>query len=221
MAAIDVAGVGFSYHAGLPVLRNASLAVPPGAFLGIVGPNGAGKSTLLHLMSGALAPSAGSVLLDGRPLRDWKRRDIARKIAVVPQSEPHAFPYRVSEIVLMGRTPHLTGLLSTETPADHAAARRAALAPDPALDEAPELGTRRYSISRRARDLAREAFGARPAFLRRLPRCYLGDLEQLGLGDVLAEPRGSCSGTAIVDFLLNVAGRFEGVAADRFEKQRT
>jgi iron complex transport system ATP-binding protein len=125
MTAIDVRDVAFAYHPGMPVLRGASLAVPAGAFLGIVGPNGAGKSTLLHLMSGALAPSAGTVTLDGRPLATWKRRDIARKIAVVPQSEPHAFPYRVSEIVMMGRTPWLTGLLSTETPADHAAARRA------------------------------------------------------------------------------------------------
>lgn len=123
--ALEAVEVSFAYHAGAMVLSGASLAVPAGSFLGIVGPNGAGKSTLLHLLSGALAPGSGRVTLEGRPLTDWKRRDVARRIAVVPQSEPHAFPYRVSEIVMMGRTPWLTGLLSTETPADHAAVRRA------------------------------------------------------------------------------------------------
>ena len=115
----------FSYHDGVSVLAGATLDIPAGAFLGIVGPNGAGKSTLLHLLSGALQPARGLIELNGRPLTEWKRRDIARQVAVVPQAEPHAFPYRVSEIVLMGRTPWLTGLLATETPVDHAAARRA------------------------------------------------------------------------------------------------
>ncbi|HEX7877940.1 MAG TPA: ABC transporter ATP-binding protein [Candidatus Eisenbacteria bacterium] len=117
--------ISFAYHAGPPVLSGASLSIHAGSFLGIVGPNGAGKSTLLHLLSGALVPSSGSVTLDGRPLAAMKRRDIARRIAVVPQSEPHGFPYRVSEIVMMGRTPWLTGLLSTETAKDHVAVRKA------------------------------------------------------------------------------------------------
>ncbi|TPW16413.1 MAG: iron complex transport system ATP-binding protein, partial [bacterium] len=115
----------FSYHAGATVLGAATLDIPAGSFLGIVGPNGAGKSTLLHLLSGALTPSSGEVRLDEQPLNDWKRRDIARRIAVVPQAEPHAFPYRAGEIVMMGRTPWLSGLLSTETADDHAAVRRA------------------------------------------------------------------------------------------------
>ncbi|MDZ4806559.1 MAG: ABC transporter ATP-binding protein [Candidatus Eisenbacteria bacterium] len=117
--------ISFAYHPGAAVLNGATLDIPAGAFLGIVGPNGAGKSTLLHLLSGALKPSAGGVRLDDTPLQNWKRRDIARCIAVVPQAEPHTFPYRVSEIVMMGRTPWLSGLLSAETANDHAAVRRA------------------------------------------------------------------------------------------------
>jgi iron complex transport system ATP-binding protein len=118
-------GAAFAYHPGAPVLRGIDLDVPPGTVLGIVGPNGAGKSTLLALLSGVLAPASGEVRLDGRSLADWKRRDVARRIAVVPQSEPTAFPYRVSEIVLMGRTPHLHGLFATETDEDRAAAANA------------------------------------------------------------------------------------------------
>lgn len=122
---LSTRGATFSYHPRAPVLRGIDLDVPKGAFLGIVGPNGAGKSTLLGLLSGVLSPNTGSATLDGRPLSEWKRRDVARRIAVVPQSEPMAFPYRVSEIVLMGRTPHLHGWLATETDEDRAAAARA------------------------------------------------------------------------------------------------
>lgn len=122
---LSVRGATFAYHPAAPVLRGVDLDVPAGAFLGIVGPNGAGKSTLLALLSGVLRPGAGEVRLEDRSLAEWKRRDVARRIAVVPQSEPMAFPYRVSEIVLMGRTPHLHGLLATETDEDRAAAARA------------------------------------------------------------------------------------------------
>jgi iron complex transport system ATP-binding protein len=123
--ALRVDNVHFAYPGSLPVLAGLSLDVPAGGFLGIVGPNGAGKSTLLHLMTGALRPGRGGVELFGRPLPAWKRREIAGKIAVVPQSEPWSFPFRVMEIVLMGRTPHLRGLLATETDADREAAWRA------------------------------------------------------------------------------------------------
>jgi iron complex transport system ATP-binding protein len=122
---LSARGAAFAYHAGAPVLRGVDLDVPEGAFLGIVGPNGAGKSTLLALLSGVLSPGSGEVRLDGRPLDQWKRRDVAKRIAVVPQSEPTAFPFRVSDIVLMGRTPHLHGLLATETDEDRAIATRA------------------------------------------------------------------------------------------------
>lgn len=128
--ALRVDNVHFAYADALPVLAGLSLDISAGTFLGIVGPNGAGKSTLLHLMTGVLRPGHGRVELFGRPLSTWKRRDIARRIAVVPQSEPWSFPFRVMEVVLMGRTPHLRGLLATETDADREAAGRALEAAD-------------------------------------------------------------------------------------------
>lgn len=122
---IEARELHFRYPGGAPVLDGLSLSVPRGAILGIVGPNGAGKSTLLHLLSGALAPDSGVARLAGRSLREWPRREIARRIAVVPQSEPFHFAWRVREMVMMGRTPWLTGLLASGGPADAEAVDRA------------------------------------------------------------------------------------------------
>jgi iron complex transport system ATP-binding protein len=85
--------------------------------LTLVGPNGAGKTTLFRVASRVLRPSSGSVSLLGRPLDAFSRRELARVLAVVPQDASIAFPFRVGEVVLMGRSPHL-GPLGFETPAD-------------------------------------------------------------------------------------------------------
>jgi iron complex transport system ATP-binding protein len=84
-----------------PVLHNVSLEVRAGEMVAIVGPNGAGKSTLLKILGGALTPWSGTVEVEGRPLGDYDRRALARRLALV------AFRFTVLEIVLMGRAPHL------------------------------------------------------------------------------------------------------------------
>ncbi len=76
------------------------------AVTAVIGPNGAGKSTLLHLLSGALAPDRGWVGLDGRPLGEWPRTELARRRAVLPQASDLSFPFRGIEVVLMGRAAH-------------------------------------------------------------------------------------------------------------------
>jgi len=107
-----------------PALHGVSIEVPRGALVGLLGPNGCGKTTLLGLLSGVLTPAAGKVSLDGRPLSSMSRREIARRIAVVPQETHPAFEFSVMEMVLMGRHPHL-GLMQLEGPDDFAAARDA------------------------------------------------------------------------------------------------
>lgn len=95
-----------------PVLRGVDLAVAAGDFLGIIGPNGAGKSTLLRVMAGVLAPTAGEMLLLGKPLGHYRRREVARILAVVPAPATPIFSFSVREFVTMGRTPYLGRLQS-------------------------------------------------------------------------------------------------------------
>jgi iron complex transport system ATP-binding protein len=92
----------FAYDPARPVLRSLSLEVAPGDFVGVVGPNGSGKSTLLDLIDGVLAPAGGSVLVRGRPTREYRRRELAREVALVPQQYALDFDLTVREIVEMG-----------------------------------------------------------------------------------------------------------------------
>jgi len=96
----------FAYQAGVPVLRNLSLDFRPGRVTGVFGPNGCGKSTLLRLFNGALRPQAGRVCIDETPLDRLSTREIACRIAVVPQETPADIPLAVAEIVMLGRHPH-------------------------------------------------------------------------------------------------------------------
>ena len=90
-------------------LVDASLAVRPGDLVSVLGPNGAGKSTLLRVLAGMLVPSAGQAFLFGRPIEGMDRRTIARKVAVVSQSEQVAFSFSVRDVIMMGRAPHQEG----------------------------------------------------------------------------------------------------------------
>ncbi len=99
---VEVRGASFAYDVERPVLKRVSFAVQRGDFVGVVGPNGSGKSTLLDLIDGVLAPVEGAVLVAGRPTRQYKRRDIAREIALVPQHFALEFGLTVREVVEMG-----------------------------------------------------------------------------------------------------------------------
>ena len=100
----------FGYRADVPVLQDVSLSIERGAVTGLLGPNGAGKTTLLHLALGWLSPSSGRVELEGRPLGEYPRQELGRRLGLVPQSEAIAFEYTVLEYVLLGRAPYLPPL---------------------------------------------------------------------------------------------------------------
>jgi iron complex transport system ATP-binding protein len=125
---IEAADLSFGYRgaaAGLPpVLDGVSLKVERGASVALLGPNGAGKTTLLKLLAGMLQPRGGQVTLDGRPVSALTRREIARRLAVVPQETRTPFDFTVIEMVLMGRYPHL-GAFELEGARDLAIAREA------------------------------------------------------------------------------------------------
>ena len=101
-------------------LDGVSFEVAPGSLFAVLGPNGSGKSTLTRVLLGARSPHSGSVELDGRPVEAWNRRELARSVGAVSQSEPLPFPMTVRELVSMGRYAHL-GPLESEGPRDREA----------------------------------------------------------------------------------------------------
>jgi iron complex transport system ATP-binding protein len=106
------------------ILRAVDLALEPGEILVLVGANGAGKTTLFRIASRVRAADSGRVTVAGRPVESLSRPELARQLAVVPQEVAVTFPFRVGEVVLMGRSPHL-GVLGFETRKDVALAEDA------------------------------------------------------------------------------------------------
>jgi iron complex transport system ATP-binding protein len=113
---LTLSNLRFSYDKQSPaVLHELSLDIPPGTITAILGPNGAGKTTLLHIILGLFAPQAGTIVIDGKPLTSYSRRQMSRLIGLVPQSEYIPFDFSVFDFVLLGRAPYLSPL---ELPGD-------------------------------------------------------------------------------------------------------
>jgi len=109
-----------SVYAGygpLAVLRGLDLTVNDGDFISIIGPNGAGKSTLIRVLSGEMAPDRGEALFDGRPVGEYRRRDMARRVSIVHQAIEVSAAFTVREFIAMGRFPH-QGALAVESDTD-------------------------------------------------------------------------------------------------------
>jgi iron complex transport system ATP-binding protein len=102
---IHVEGLTVAYR-GRPALRDVNLQVDAGERVALIGPNGAGKSTLLRAIAGLVAPTVGTVELDGTPIGSLDRLAIARRLAVVPQVAVLPFSTTVDEVVALGRLPH-------------------------------------------------------------------------------------------------------------------
>jgi iron complex transport system ATP-binding protein len=88
------------------VLRNLDLDVEEGEIVALVGPNGSGKSTLLRALARVLKPKAGSVLLDGRSIVEWSTREVARRLALLPQGPTLSDDLTAAELIALGRSPH-------------------------------------------------------------------------------------------------------------------
>ena len=96
------------------LMQAATLTFEPQLFHVIMGANGAGKSTLLKVASGLLQPTTGIVLLQGKEIRLYTKRELAIKRAVLSQHYHIAFPITVSEVILMGRYPFYSNMLSAK-----------------------------------------------------------------------------------------------------------
>ncbi|MCF8051264.1 MAG: ABC transporter ATP-binding protein [Desulfobacterales bacterium] len=112
------------FYGSFQALRELSFSVPKGCFFIVIGPNGSGKTTLLKTLAGIAAPASGAVSILGRPIERYTRKGLAKRLAFVPQLPSEEFPFRVRDIVLMGRSPHL-GVLGLDREADRGIARQA------------------------------------------------------------------------------------------------
>lgn len=103
------------------IVKNVSFEVGKGEMLGILGPNGSGKSTLLKVISGILHMESGNVLIDGKSLESYSSKELAKKMAVLPQLHSHAFSHSVRDTIALGRYPHQSGLFSSWSVKDEVA----------------------------------------------------------------------------------------------------
>src|SRR4051794_37385877 len=109
---LKVEGLSGGYNGQL-IIENVSFEVKKGEMLGILGPNGSGKSTLLKVISGILHMASGDVLIDGKSLKSYSSKELAKKMAVLPQLHSHAFSHTVRDTIGLGRYPHQSGLFSS------------------------------------------------------------------------------------------------------------
>lgn len=91
---------------GIPVVDDVSLEIPKGKVTSLIGPNGAGKSTVLGIAARLLAAEHGDVLFDGRSIKSWNTRALARRLAVLTQTNTVQMKVTVRELVGFGRFPH-------------------------------------------------------------------------------------------------------------------
>jgi iron complex transport system ATP-binding protein len=203
--AVEAQNVFFSYGRRL-VLRDISLLIGRGEFVGVAGPNGAGKTTLLLTLTGYLQPQRGAVFLDGAPVALMSRREAASRVAFVAQKTEMSFPFRVLEVVLMGRHPY-AGLAALDSARDVEAALRALErldAADLADKQFNELSGGEQQLVLLARALAQET----PVLILDEPTSFLDFRRQWNVLQILAGLR-QCGVTIVATFHdLNVAARW-------------
>jgi len=115
--------ISFTYETSL-VFKDLSVSVQKQDFIGLIGPNGSGKSTLLKIMGGVLKADSGSILFKNSSVSKINKKLFAQSVSWVPQEHPMVFPFKVSEIIMMGRHPYISAF-SFESKEDYDITRRA------------------------------------------------------------------------------------------------
>lgn len=123
-AKLEVNNAAFSYNGKKNVFEDVSFSVDTGDVFCILGPNGTGKSTLLRCLCNLYKLKNGNIRIDGHDVSQMRPSALAKKIGFIPQIHTPAFQYTVLEVVIMGRTPHLS-MISTPSEKDYTIAEDA------------------------------------------------------------------------------------------------
>ena len=178
------------------ILNGLYLEANEGELVGIVGPNGAGKSTLLRLISGVLKPSLGRVSVSGVDLASLKPAQRARLVSVVPQNPQLPLHFKLLDLVLMGRNPHLR-LLEWEGGRDLEISRKAMELTDTWRLADRFVGS--LSGGERQRGLVAMALAQEaPVLLLDEPTSSLDLAHQTGIMDLVRDVQRQRSGTIVV-----------------------
>ncbi len=202
---IDARSVGYEIE-GKRLLHGVNLSAGQGELVGLIGPNGAGKSTLLRAISGTLGHTDGVVRLEGADIETLSSREVATRLALVPQIAPYTHGFTAVELVLMGRYPHL-GRFQIEGSEDQRIARDAMR-----MTETEQFGERTLdtlSGGERQRVFVSRALAQQPRILLLdEPTSNLDVLHQLKVLDLVRElvDDGLTAIAAIHD--LNLAARY-------------
>ena len=102
------------YYGEKQVVKNVSFELPKGKVISLIGPNGAGKSTVLNIITRLIAQDGGDVNFEGKEIRDWKNKELAKRLAILTQSNNIAMKLTVRELVSFGRFPYSGSNLTQE-----------------------------------------------------------------------------------------------------------
>lgn len=101
-------------YGGHEVVDHVDITIPRGSVVSFIGPNGAGKSTVMGIISRLIERDEGSVTVDDRDVRDWKSRDLSRRLAILTQTNNVQMKLTVRELVRFGRLPYSGSRLTRE-----------------------------------------------------------------------------------------------------------
>jgi len=190
---------------GTPVIRNVGFRSEPGELVGLIGANGAGKTTLLRAAAD-LMPFTGSATLDDRPIADWPRRDLARRLAYLAQGHDAHWPMPVEDVVGLGRLPHLA-FLGQLSETDNAAIARAMEKTETTAFAHRNVMT--LSAGERARVMLARALAVEaPLLLADEPIAALDPYHQLHIMEVLQAEAAAGGAVVVVLHDLTLAARF-------------